>query len=231
MGPHTRRINNFESLINCMNILLIAATAKEIEPFFKYYRNSKKLQDIDILITGIGLTATTYHLLKQISLKRPDLVIQAGVAGCFDKKIPLGTVVMVKKEAIADQSVIELKKLKTLFDLELVPHDQFPFTKGWLENDHDILQNSRLKKVNSISVNEITTAKQRVRFYKDSFEPVTESMEGAALHYTCIMEKIPFIQLRSISNYIAERDKKKWDMKKSMINLNKELISLLETIK
>jgi futalosine hydrolase len=44
------------------------------------------------------------------------------------------------------------------------------------------------------------------------------------------MENIPFIQLRSISNYIAERDKKKWDMKNSIINLNKKLISLIETI-
>jgi futalosine hydrolase len=213
-----------------MNILLTAATAKEIEPFFEYYRNSKRLLNIDILITGIGLTAATYHLLKQIHLKRPDLVIQAGVAGCFDKKIPLGTVVIVKKETIADQSVIELKKLRTLFDLKLVPYDQFPFKNGWLENDHEILKNIQLKKINAISVNEITTAPQRVKFYTDSFKPVTESMEGAALHYTCLMEKIPFLQLRSISNYIAERDKKKWNMTKSIINLNKKLIHLMEAI-
>src|SRR5947207_4379057 len=212
-----------------MNILLVAAAAKEIGPFFEYYRDSKRVQNIDILITGIGLTAATYHLLKQINLKRPDLVIQAGVAGCFDKKIPLATVVIIKKETIADQSVIELKKIRTLFDLKLIPHDQFPFRNGWLENDHDILKKSKLKKVNAISVNEITTTRQRVKFYRDSFKPVTESMEGAALHYTCLMENVPFIQLRSISNYIAERDKKKWDMKKSIINLNKELISLIET--
>jgi len=213
-----------------MNILLIAATAKEIEPFFEYYRNTKKTQNIDILITGIGLTATTYRLLKQSQIKRPDLVIQAGVAGCFDRKIPLGTVVAVKKETIADQSVMELKKLKTLFDLHLVPHDQFPFTKGWLENNNKALKKLKLKKVNAISVNEITTSKQRVRFYEESFQPAIESMEGAALHYTCLMEKIPFIQLRSISNYIAERDKTKWDMKKSIINLNKALIDLIEAI-
>src|SRR5215510_14582342 len=213
-----------------MNILLIAATAKEIEPFFEYYRSTKKTQNIDILITGIGLTATTYRLLKQVLLKRPDLVIQAGVAGCFDMKIPLGTVVAVKKEAIADQSVIELKKLKTLFDLQLVPHDQFPFKKGWLENNNETLKKLKLKKVNAISVNEITTSQQRVRFYEHSFKPAIESMEGAALHYTCLMEKIPFIQLRSISNYIAERNKKNWDMKQSIINLNNELINLVETI-
>lgn len=213
-----------------MNILLIAATAKEIEPFFEYYRNTKKTQNIDILITGIGLTATTYRLLKQLQLKRPDFVIQAGVAGCFDRKISLGTVVAVKKETIADQSVIELKKLKTLFDLQLVPHDQFPFKKGWLENNNDALKKSKLKTVNAISVNEITTSKQRVRFYEESFKPAIESMEGAALHYICLMEKVPFIQLRSISNYIAERDKTKWDMKKSILNLNEALINLVEKL-
>jgi len=213
-----------------MDILLIAATAKEIEPFFEYYRNTKKPQNIDILITGIGLTATTYRLLKQLQLKRPGIVIQAGVAGCFDRKIPLGTVVAVKKETIADQSVIELKKLKTLFDLQLIPHNQFPFKKGWLENNNEVLEKLKLKKVNAISVNEITTSKQRVRFYEESFQPAIESMEGAALHYTCLMEKIPFLQLRSISNYIAERDKTKWDMKKSIVNLNKALVDLVETI-
>jgi futalosine hydrolase len=213
-----------------MNILLVAATAKEIAPFFEYYSTTKKWKDIDILITGIGLTATTYSLLKQIHLKKPDLVIQAGVAGCFDRKIPLGSVVIIKKEAIADQSVIELKKLKTLFDLELVPQDRFPFTKGWLENNNPFLKKTGLKKVNAISINEITTSKQKVKFYQKAFQPVVESMEGAALHYTCLMEKIPFIQIRSISNYIAERDKKKWDMKKSITNLNKELIKFIESI-
>jgi len=213
-----------------MDTLLIAATAKEIEPFFEYYRNCKRDQNIDVLITGIGLTSATYHLLKQVSVKRPRLVVQAGVAGCFDKKIALGSVVVVKREVIADQSVIELNKLKTLFDLDLLPRDQFPFTKGWLENNSAALKKIGLKKVNGISVNEITTQKQRVKFYMESFRPVIESMEGAALHYTCLMEKIPFIQLRSVSNYIAERDKKKWDMKSSIINLNKELIKLVQNL-
>lgn len=211
-----------------MNILLVAATAKEITPFFEYYRSTKKLQDIDVLITGIGLTATTYHLAKQLSIKKPGLVIQAGVAGCFDKSLSLGSVVVVKKEAIADQSVIELNELKTMFDLGLVPQDQFPFKNGWLENESVILKKLKLKKVNGISVNEITTDAEKVKFYKKGFEPVVESMEGAALHYTCLMEKIPFVQLRSISNYITERDKKKWNMKESIINLNQELIKLLE---
>jgi futalosine hydrolase len=111
-----------------------------------------------------------------------------------------------------------------------VPHDQFPFTKGWLVNKTGILKKIKLEKVKAISVNEITTSEQRIKLYRDAFKPVIESMEGAALHYTCLMEKIPFVQLRSVSNYIGERNKKKWNMKKSIANLNNELIGLIESL-
>lgn len=71
--------------------------------------------ELDVLITGIGLLATAYTLQKQIHLKRPDLIIQAGVGGCFDKKMKLGRVFIIKKEAVADQSVVELNALKNTF--------------------------------------------------------------------------------------------------------------------
>jgi len=209
-----------------MNYLIVAATPIEITPFLGYFKSSN-IKNIDVLITGIGLTATTYSLMRQLRLKKPDLVIQAGVGGCFDTSIPLGQVVVVKQEAIADQSVIELNHLKTLFDLKLVPQDQYPFKKGWLINNNEVLKKPSLRKVKGISVNEITTSKQKVKFYNETFNPVVESMEGAALHYVCLMEKIPFIQLRAISNYITERNKKKWNMKESITNLNKEIIKLL----
>jgi futalosine hydrolase len=213
-----------------MNILLTAATAREIEPFFSYYHNTKEKLEIDILITGIGLTATTYHLSKQVFLKRPDLVIQAGIAGCFHKKISLGTVVAVKAETIADLVVIESKEIKTMFDLRLAHPNQFPFSKGWLVNNSDILNQADLKKVKAISVNEITTSRERVSLYKKKFKPVLESMEGAALHYVCLMEKIPFIQVRAVSNYMGERNKKNWKLKESILNLNHELIKLVESL-
>jgi futalosine hydrolase len=212
-----------------MNCLIVAATAIELTPFLEHYKTTAK-KDIDVLVSGIGLTATTYTLSKQIQIKRPDIIIQAGVGGCFDTTIPLGSVLAIKQEAIADQSVIELNRLKTLFDLELVPQNQFPFSGGWLINKNDLLKKIKLKKVKGISVNEITTSAKKIKFYKETFDPVVESMEGAALHYVCLMEKIPFLQIRSVSNYIAERNKKKWDMKGSIINLNKELIRLLQNI-
>lgn len=213
-----------------MNCLVIAATPIEISPFLEQVRNGTIPPDTDVLITGIGLTATTWSLTRQLFIKKPDLVIQAGVGGCFDRRIATGTVLAVKQETIADQSVIELNALKTLFDLNLVPANQYPFTKGWLINKHDVLKKTTLKKVKGISVNEITTDAKKVKFYQEHFAPVVESMEGAALHYVCLREKIPFIQLRAVSNYIAERNKKNWNMKDSINNLNTALIRLLNLL-
>lgn len=216
-----------------MNCLVVAATAIEIRPFLEQLENPAvmaKIPETDVLISGIGLTATTYSLSRQLRIKRPGLVIQAGVGGCFDPGIPLGSVMAVKQEAIADQSVIELNQLRTLFDLQLVPQDQYPYKKGWLLNKSEVLKKTRLKKVKGISVNEITTSRQKVRFYQETFQPVVESMEGAALHYVCLMEKIPFIQLRAVSNYIAERNKQNWNMKESILNLNQALLKLLQSL-
>ena len=216
-----------------MNCLVVAATSMEITPFLEQYRAKRGLFaniEIDVLITGIGLTATTYSLTRQLNIKRPDIVIQAGVGGCFDNAVPLGSVLAIRQEAVADQSVIELDTLKTMFDLKLVPQNQYPYCKGWLVNKSDILKKVKLKKVKAVSTNEITTSKQKVKFYAATFDPVVESMEGAALHYVCLMEKVPFLQIRSISNYITERNKKNWNMKESITNLNKELIRLLNTL-
>jgi futalosine hydrolase len=214
-----------------MNCLIVAATAIEIAPLIKQLPTSKlgKLQ-IDVLITGIGLMSTTYALQKQIGIKRPDLVIQAGVGGCFDTKIKLGSVMAIQQDCVADQSVMELKELKTLFDLQLVPSHQFPYKKGWLINPTKKLQQLDLTWVKAISVNEITTDPQRVLAYKKLFSPVIESMEGAALHYVCLMEKIPFLQIRSVSNYIAERNKKNWNLSKAILQLNKTLLQVLKKL-
>jgi len=93
-----------------------------------------------------------------------------------------------------------------------------------------LLKRNSLKKVAAISVNQITSSPQTIRLYEAKYKPVVESMEGAALHYVCLMEKTPFLQLRGISNYIGERNKKNWKIKESVANLNNELIRLLNSL-
>ena len=218
-----------------MNCLLIASTAAEIAPFLEHYRNTEKLSHIDfnldVLVTGLGLTAAAYSLSKQLSIKKPHLVIQAGVAGCFDRTFALGKVFCIKQDVIADQGVMESSGYKSVFDLKLIAPNQFPYKNNWLVNpDKNLLRRAKLKAVNAVSVNEITTGKKKIEIYNNYFNPVIESMEGAALHYVCLMEKISFLQIRSTCNYVGERNKNKWRMSGAIVNLNNELIRLLENL-
>jgi futalosine hydrolase len=209
-----------------MNYLLVAATPFEIAPTVELIKQ-KKL-NIDVLIAGIGMLATAYHLTRKLADKEYDLVIQAGIAGCFDRNIQLGEVVIVKDEVIGDLGVKENKQYKDLFDMNFLEPNDFPYSSKVLKNKNkEALKLLKLPKVAGVTVNQITTAKPVIDLYVSKYNAVVESMEGAALHYICSQEKTPFLQLRSISNYVGERNKSKWKIKDAIVNLNEELKKVL----
>jgi futalosine hydrolase len=186
----------------------------------------KEDHTVDILITGVGLTACTYALTKEVATKRPEAIILGGVAGTLVSDQPLAQVVAVKQESIGDLGVKEDTFL-SLFDLKLLGTQTPPWQNGRLTNHSELLQTAGLPVVDGVTVNEITTAQDRIAYYRDTLQAQIESMEGAALHYVALMEKIPFLQVRSLSNFIGERDKSKWMMKESIAKLNHALQHIL----
>jgi futalosine hydrolase len=211
-----------------MQVLLCAATPFEIEPTVQWIKNNHL--SIDVLITGVGLTAATYQIAKKLLTQKPGFVLQAGVAGSLDRTMALGETVVVKSEFIGDLGVMEPNNFQDLFHLGLTHPGLPPYVGGRLLNPGlEKLSFLTYEKVNAVSVNEITTAEQRIAYYRQSGAQV-ESLEGAALHYTALMEDIPFLQMRSISNYVGERDKTKWILKEAIARLNKELIGVLDKL-
>lgn len=209
-----------------MQVLLVAATAFEIAPSIKFIE--KEQVAADVLVTGIGLMSATWSLSRQLSLKKYDLILQAGVAGCFDRSLQPGDTVAVKKDRIADLGVLEQKKFIDVFDMKLEKPNQFPFKKGWLINDSPgMAAAGTLKKVNAVSVNRISTGKALIGLWSEKYHPVVESMEGAAFHYCCLMAGVSFLQIRSISNYVGERNKSNWKLKESVANLNEALRKII----
>jgi futalosine hydrolase len=205
-----------------MNLLIVAATKFEIEPFFK----EKTLAEI--LITGVGIPATVYHLTKKISAEKYDFVIQAGIAGSFSDEFNLAEVVQVKEDTFADLGIEEKGNFRTLFDMGFINKSDFPFTNGWLMNPAAFSEKNNLPFTKGITVNKIGDDQLQNKMIQEKFLPDIESMEGAAFHYVCLQQKNNFLQLRSISNRVGERDKSKWKLKESIENLNKELLKIIE---
>jgi futalosine hydrolase len=218
-----------------MNCLVVSATVLEIKPFIQHCRTTDKLNYIDLqldfLVTGVGSINTTYALMKHLQVKKPDIIIMAGIAGAIDKSLSLGDVVAVKQEGLADLGVNEKDGYKDVFDLKLLAANEFPFKQKKLTNPFTVLmERTKLPLVGSVTVNQITSAKKIAALYQTKYRAKIENMEGAAFHLVCMKENIPFVQIRSISNYVGERNKQKWKLKEAVQNLNNELIRLVESL-
>jgi futalosine hydrolase len=207
-----------------MQILLIAATELEIAPFLQ--RNPSA----DHLISGVGCPATIYHLSKRVQQFDYDLVIQAGIAGSFKQSLTLGDVVLVEQDCFADLGISEKNNFYTIFEKGFSDQNDFPFSGGWLKNENPLLDHFPLPKVKAVTVNTVTDNEDQINQLGLKFDPVIETMEGAALHYVCRQENIPFLQVRSISNYIGERNKENWKIKEAIENLDQNLRKILDEL-
>lgn len=207
-----------------MKVLLVSATEFEIASYFK------QKDTIDVLLTGVGMPIALYHLQKKITENRYNLVIQVGLAGAFTTKFELGETVFVNQDTFGDLGIEEKELFTPIFETDLFNKNEFPFENGWLVNKNKILQQSTLEVVKAVTINKVTDKSSIKQQLIDSFNPDIETMEGAALHYVCLHQNIPFIQLRAISNYVGERDKTKWKIDLAISNLHNELIKLLKQL-
>ena len=207
-----------------MNVIIVAATQFEIEFFLK------ENIDADILITGVGIPTTIFHLTKKLLEKKYDLALQAGIAGTFNDHFKLAEVVAVKEDTFADLGIEENGKLYSLFEKGFVNENDFPYCNGSLLNNNPILEKINFPLAKGITVNKIGDSDFQNKMIKEKYLPDVESMEGAAFHYVCLQQKINFLQIRSISNFVGERDKLKWKLYEAIENLNTELLNIIEKL-
>ena len=208
-----------------MQILLTAATENELELFINLYSN------VDILITGVGTPATMYNLQKRLQQEEYHYVIQAGIAGAFSNELNLAETVLVKQDTFGDLGAEENQSFTSYIGSPLINAHAFPYADGWLLNTAGMPKNSSLKAVKGVTVNKVSDSSLQKQQMINAFDPQIETMEGAGFHYVCIQESIPFVQIRTISNYVGERDKSKWKIREAFENLNNELVKLISQLK
>lgn len=221
---------------NRIKILIVVATEPETAVLknmlkrFKISENIFKFQklQIKILITGIGLVNTAYLLTKEILQNEYDLAINIGICGSFDFTIPLGEVLEVKSDTFADLGITYPDKFRTVFEENFINPNLFPYTNSLILNeDYKLSEKFELKKVNSISVNTTSGNKEQISERKKKFNPDIETMEGAAFFAVCKSENLTCLQIRSVSNYVEERNFAKWDIPLAISSLNHWILNFI----
>ncbi len=216
-----------------MRVIITAATNLELDGCAKKASQVFKKSKLKISFhaTGIGMLASGVKLTQLTTTQKPDLIIQMGIAGSYSKKEPLGKVMVIASESIADLGVRENGRFKDLFETGLQKENEAPFKKRKLTNP-TIKSLNVLKSdlVAAVTINEITTSAKRIKEIIAANNPVLESMEGAALHYVGGLTKTPFIQIRAVSNYVGERNKAKWKLNESIEQLEAYVITYLAAL-
>jgi len=230
-----------------MKTLLVSATELEIQPLLsvlscptdkRFMANlSRNGHNLDILITGVGMAATAFHLGRLFQENRYDLAVNLGIAGVFKNEdragvnLEIGQVAWVVSDRFADMGVEGAEGFQSLAELGLGEEGDFFFDFSAPHPLRDVSGNAVLKslpRVAGITVNKIETRPEAMKKMEERFHPCVESMEGAAFMYACRQAKVSCLQLRAVSNAVGERDKKKWDIPLAVENLNRIVLGFLD---
>ncbi|TKG95619.1 hypothetical protein EYV94_09270 [Puteibacter caeruleilacunae] len=223
-----------------MRILLVAATKlevsqiedelflEEVEDQLLYHYGFGK-HKIDVLITGIGIAFTTYFLTRYLNKYEYSFVINLGIAGSFQEKISIGSVVNVVEEEFAQLGIEDGGDQKTLFEVGYLNPDIFPFRKGKMINPGGSLLKI-LPEASGITSDLRHDDKESIAFVRRRFSPDVESMEGAAVFYVCLNENVPFFELRAISNYVDGDKKPSWNIPLALENLKEAFFNIVSRL-
>ncbi len=181
--------------------------------------------EVAILTTGVGMVATAAWCSRALAQTPYELALNFGVCGSFDPALGPGTVVHVVSDRLAelgaedDTTFLTLQDLKLGGDAELV--NPAPPVNGAL---------AALPAVRGITVNTVHGNERSIAAVVERWRPQVESMEGAAFMYACLINDVPFAQVRAVSNVVETRNRDAWRIDDAIRNLGTAALRILETV-
>jgi futalosine hydrolase len=209
-----------------MRILIVAATEGEVADGARAFQASGRPSNhIDILTTGVGMVATAARTARALAQTRYDLALNFGVCGSFDRGLSPGCVVHVVSDRIAELGAEDDEAFMTIEEMQLPAEPAFvnaapPANEGL----------RGLPQVSGITVNTVHGNERSIASVVRRFAPQVESMEGAAFMYACLINSVPFAQVRAVSNIVEKRNREAWNLGEAIGNLGRTAVAILEDL-
>lgn len=198
-------------------IAILTATALEQQPLRTHLGDHYAGHELSWHIGGMGAGATSAATLKIIRDQRPDLIIQAGIAGALPRKhLAVCDTVLVGSDYQADLGAWrpETGCFEPFSTLPEAAVFECPYAEPLREHFRIIAARSANSACSPLPLRGLEAL---------------ESMEGAAFFGVCHAEGIPYLQLRSISNRVGDpRDQ--WRIPEALDSLKEGLAALLDTL-
>jgi futalosine hydrolase len=171
---------------------------------------------------------TAYHVAKYLGKNPPpDLAIHFGIAGSFDRQIPLGAVVEIVEDNFSE---LGAEDNGNFLDLEKMgfPLSENPILYNKVTNPSP--SDFPLLKTNAITVNTVHGEQNSIDLCQKIWHKQIETMESAAFFQIMYLEKIPFYAFRCISNYVEPRNRANWKIGLAVKNMQDFMVRLIHSI-
>ena len=200
--------------------------ARELEPFETVSGVPFFEIGPDLIACAGGISKVNAAMGAQllISLYHPDLVLNAGVAGCFEN-VPIGTIVLaegfvqhdVDTTAIGDPVGLVSTVNQIQFPTADLPAARaamdatgVPYRTGWVATG-----------------DWFATDTPRSHWIADTFHPLLCEMEGCAVAQVCLRNGVKFMAIKSVSDCLFEHHDFAFNFPAAMKDLNRVVMAFL----
>ncbi len=203
-------------------VCIFAAVERELAPLRRRCAESEGCLSHRFLVTGVGKVSASIAATAAVLDERPALLLQVGCAGAYPKRgLEVCDVVVATSEVLADEGVLtpdgffDLEALRLSILEEKLYNEiptAFPPASLWSDVQSGFVARFQCRSGRLATVSTGSGTDERAAEMSRRWEPLAESMEGAAIAVVGRKYDCPFVEIRGISNYVGARDRSAWNI-------------------
>lgn len=179
---------------------------------------------------GVGKVNAAMAAQKLIDRYHPDLILNAGVAGCFEE-VPIGTLVLAEgfMQHDFDTSAVDgpdaLGLIATV-NRKVIPTADFEKARAAMD------QISIPYRTGLVATGDwFAVPGERVDFIRENFHPLLIEMEGCAVAQVCWRNGVKCMAIKSVSDCVTSHHDYFFNFPTAMRDLNAAVLAFLDHLK
>jgi futalosine hydrolase len=219
----------------------LANVVRHTTAAFEYAEGAIGTLHVTLCAGGVGKINAAAAAAALIERQRPGLVINTGCAGAYPGSgLSVGNLAVASKEILGDEGVQTAGGWKDLRFMELASfvrgkrtyHNEIPLSIHAAEKAVQLADyyGVFLMRGRFVTVSTCSGTCQRGETLARHFNAIAESMEGAAVAQICVRSGVDCLEIRGISNLVADRDMSAWDIPGAAESAQRFVLKYLEDL-
>ena len=190
---------------------------------------------LDIMpgVAGVGPVAAALNAGELLERHRDAAgILNLGICGSFDPLLPLGAVCVANAEIWPEYGVNfssgaeEPFSFQMLPDLNLSPVNRLDLDPPSAARAMGLALPDTWSRGPSLTVAGVSGDPERAAMLLARHDAATENMEGFSLALAARRRGLPFLEVRTVSNIVGDRDKTRWNFRLALEALQSVLPTL-----